>query len=51
MADKLTRRQFIQDSAIAVTAAGAALSMADRTGAAESKRIDTGKILNYNGDM
>jgi len=51
MADKLTRREFIHDSAIAVTAAGAAFTIADSAQAAKKKKIDTKKILNYNPDM
>ncbi len=43
---KMTRRQFMHDSATA--AAGAAIALA---GAAEAKDIDTSKILNYNPDM
>jgi len=51
MADELTRREFIQDSAIAVTAAGAALTVADKAGGARKKKVNTKKILNYNPDM
>ena len=51
MADKLTRREFIHDSAIAVTAAGAAFSMADSAHGAKSEKIDTKKIINYNPEM
>ena len=51
MADRLTRREFIHDSAIAVTAAGAGLTLADSAHAAKKKKTDIEKILNYNGDM
>ena len=43
---KMTRRQFMHDSATA--AAGAAIALAS---AAKAKDIDTSKILNYNPDM
>ncbi|UCE48417.1 MAG: twin-arginine translocation signal domain-containing protein, partial [Phycisphaerales bacterium] len=46
MADKLTRRQFMRDSAIAGAAIGAGMGLSGSAGAAE-----TGKILNYNPDM
>jgi aryl-alcohol dehydrogenase-like predicted oxidoreductase len=46
MVDKLTRRQFMRDSAIAGAAIGAGIGFSDSANAA-----DTGKILNYNPDM
>ena len=46
MSDKLTRRQFIRDSAVAGAAIGAGISLSDSLGA-----VDSGKILNYNSDM
>jgi len=44
--DKLTRRQFIQDSAAAGDAIGAGIVLSNSTHASS-----TGKILNYNSDM
>ncbi len=46
MADKLTRRQFMRDSAIAGAAIGAGVGLPGTLRAA-----DTSKILNYNPDM
>lgn len=46
MADKLTRRQFMRDSAIAGAAIGAGIGLSGTANAA-----DTSKILNYNPDM
>nr|MBC8218588.1 twin-arginine translocation signal domain-containing protein [Planctomycetota bacterium] len=46
MADKLTRRQFMRDSAIAGAAIGAGIGLGGGARAA-----DTGKILNYSPDM
>ena len=46
MADKLTRRQFMRDSAIAGAAIGAGLGFSEGAHAA-----DTSRILNYNPDM
>ncbi|MHC4495715.1 MAG: twin-arginine translocation signal domain-containing protein, partial [Planctomycetota bacterium] len=46
MVDKLTRRQFMRDSAIAGAAIGAGIGFSDSAHAA-----GTGKILNYNPDM
>jgi aryl-alcohol dehydrogenase-like predicted oxidoreductase len=46
MADKLTRRKFMRDSAIAGAAIGAGIGLSDSAGAA-----DTSKILNYSPDM
>ena len=46
MADKLTRRQFMRDSAIAGAAIGAGIGLSGTVHAA-----DTSKILNYNPDM
>jgi len=46
MSDKLTRRQFIRDSAVAGAAIGAGISLSDSFGA-----VDSRKILNYNSDM
>jgi len=46
MVDKLTRRQFIRDSAVAGAAIGAGIALSDSARAANA-----GKILNYNSDM
>lgn len=46
MSDKLTRRQFIRDSAVTGAAIGAGISLSNSLGA-----VDSGKILNYNSDM
>jgi len=46
MADRLTRRQFMRDSAIAGAAIGAGIGLSGGASAA-----DTSKILNYNPDM
>ena len=51
MDDRLTRRQFIRDGAVAGAAIGAGLSLSASAGAQEQGKIDTGKILNYNPDM
>jgi len=48
MADKLTRREFIRDSAVTAAAITAGVSAA---GTAKGAAVDTGKILNYNPDM
>jgi len=46
MNDKITRRQFIRDSAVTGAAIGAGISLSDSLGA-----VDSHKILNYNSDM
>jgi len=51
MDNKLTRRQFIRDSAVAGAAIGAGLSLPTGASAQEQGKTDTGKILNYNPDM
>ena len=51
MNDKLTRRQFIRDSAVAGAAISAGISLSCRTHPADARKFDTGKILNYNSDM
>jgi len=50
MANKLTRRQFMRDSAAAAAALATGLTAAGKVHA-ESARLNTGKILNYNPDM
>jgi predicted aldo/keto reductase-like oxidoreductase len=51
MADKITRRQFMRDSAIAGAAIGAGISLPQNAHAAQRGNIETSKILNYNPDM
>jgi len=51
MSDKLTRRQFIRDSAVTGAAIGAGYSLSCRTHPEEARKVDIGKILNYNSDM
>ena len=51
MADKLTRRQFMRDSAIAGAAIGAGISLPQSVPAAQRPNVETSKILNYNPDM
>jgi predicted aldo/keto reductase-like oxidoreductase len=51
MDDKLTRRQFIRDGAVAGAAIGAGISLPGMARAQEQAKADTGKILNYNPDM
>ena len=51
MADKLTRRQFMRDSAIAGAAIGTGISLSGSVHAADRPKMDTNKILNYNPDM
>ncbi len=46
MAEKVTRRQFMRDGAIAGAAIGAGIGLS-----ATAKAADTSKILNYNADM
>ena len=46
MDDKLTRRQFIRDSAVAGAAIGAGIGLPNSASAKNA-----GKILNYNPDM
>ena len=51
MADKLTRRQFMKDSAVAGAAVGAGMSLSCSTQPESAQKVETGKILNYNPDM
>ncbi len=51
MSQKLTRREFLQDGAVAVGAAAVAVAMPQIVHAGNPTRTDTAKILNYNPDM
>jgi aryl-alcohol dehydrogenase-like predicted oxidoreductase len=51
VSEKLTRREFLCDGAVAVGAAAAAAAMPHIVRAGDAARADTGKILNYNPDM
>lgn len=51
MADKITRREFIRDTAAAAAALTAGLTAANSAEAAKKTKTHTGKILNYNSDM
>jgi len=51
MADRLTRREFLKDSAVAAGAIGAGLALPPIVKAGEATRVDTRSILNYNSDM
>jgi aryl-alcohol dehydrogenase-like predicted oxidoreductase len=51
--EQITRRRFVQDGAIATAgvAAGASVLSSRKADAADTKEVDTSKILNYNPDM
>jgi len=51
MAEKLTRRQFIYDSAVAAAAIAGGVTPGKNAHAGMRTSVDTGKILNYNPDM
>jgi len=51
MPDRVTRRQFVRDSATAAAAIAAGLPAAKTAHADTPTRENTGKILNYNPDM
>lgn len=51
MADRVTRRQFVQDSTVAAATLAAGLSAARIVAAGNPAGEDTSKILNYNPDM
>jgi len=51
MGEELTRRKFIRDSAVAGAAIGAGIVLPQNAGAADQRKADMGKILNYNPDM
>jgi predicted aldo/keto reductase-like oxidoreductase len=51
MADKITRRKFIRDSAVTAGALSAGLAGTDIVRAGAGSGVDTRKILNYNPDM
>ena len=51
MLEKLSRREFVRDSAVLAAGAAAALTPIPTVHAANPEKADTGKILNYNPDM
>jgi aryl-alcohol dehydrogenase-like predicted oxidoreductase len=51
MTDRVTRRQFVQDSTVAAATLAAGLSGARIVAAGNPAAEDTSKILNYNPDM
>jgi len=51
MSKKLTRRQFLRDSAAAAAALATGLTATKETDAGKSAKVNTSKILNYNPDM
>jgi predicted aldo/keto reductase-like oxidoreductase len=51
MANKLTRRQFMRDSAAAAAVLAAGLTPIQKVHAGQNAKVSTGKILNYNPDM
>ena len=50
-ADKVTRRQFVRDSAFTAAGLAAGLTAATIVRAGNPGNVDTSKILNYNADM
>jgi len=51
MTHKVTRREFVRDSAIAAAGVTAGLAGTYTVAAGNPAKADTSKILNYNGDM
>jgi len=51
MTDNLTRREFVQEGAVAAVALASGLAMASIVQAGNPTNQDTSKILNYNPDM
>jgi len=51
MADKMTRRQFVRDTAVAISGVTTALAPAHLVRAGNPGGLDTGAILNYNVQM
>ena len=51
MADKITRRKFIRDSAVTAGVLSTGLAGASIVRAGQASKIDTSKILNYNSNM
>ena len=51
MAENLTRRQFVQEGAVAAVALASGLASASIVQAGNPTKADTSKILNYNPDM
>jgi aryl-alcohol dehydrogenase-like predicted oxidoreductase len=51
MADKLTRREFVRDTAVLVAGAAAGLKATYTVAAGNPQQADTSKIRSYNADM
>ena len=51
MADKLTRREFVRDTAVTAAGVAAGLTATYTVHAGNPEKADTGKILNYNPEM
>ncbi len=51
MPERLTRREFVRDSAVATVGAAAGLTATYTVRAANPEKADTSRILNYNADM
>ena len=51
MADNLTRREFVRDSAVAAAGVAVGLSGTYTVAAGNPTKVDTSKIMNYNADM
>jgi len=51
MADKITRREFVRDGAVAAAGVAAGLAATQTVHAGNPENADTSKILNYNPDM
>jgi aryl-alcohol dehydrogenase-like predicted oxidoreductase len=51
MASKVTRREFVRDSAVAAVGVAAGLSATYTVRAGNPARADTSRIMNYNGEM
>ena len=51
MADRLNRREFVRDTAVAAAAVATGLTATYTVRAGNPEKADTAKILNYNPDM
>ncbi|HUT13186.1 MAG TPA: aldo/keto reductase [Thermoguttaceae bacterium] len=51
MADKITRREFVRDGAVAAAGVAAGLAATQTVHAGNPEKADTSKIVNYNPDM